>query len=117
MRTTLVLAVIGLAVSAGALAAPPLPPTLRLTTAPLTIRGSHFRPHEQVTLTVVGAGARAPTRKLASTAAGTFVTRFSGVTIERCQPYLVRAVGTKGSRATLRGPFRAACGAQPGFTP
>jgi hypothetical protein len=78
-------------------------------TSPLTVRGTHFRPHERVTLTVVYHGRHE--KLVRASAAGTFTARFR-FSIRGCAMYRVSARGDEGSRALYRSPI-AECGAEP----
>jgi hypothetical protein len=74
---------------------------LRLTrTVPLELTGTHFRSHERVRVTATVSGA-ASTRSVRASAKGSFVTDFS-TGAARCSAVRVVAVGTAGSRATLK---------------
>jgi hypothetical protein len=69
-------------------------------TAPFTVVGSGFAAREHVKVTVE-AKQRAM-RWVYSAARGTFTMRFPAVTLEHCNSYLVRAVGSKGSVAVRK---------------
>jgi hypothetical protein len=75
-------------------------PSLSVTTASFTVRGVGFVGRERVTLTAVADGRHV--RTITTTARGTFVVRFRSVTVARCDGYVVRAQGSRGSRATLK---------------
>jgi hypothetical protein len=93
--------VIRLAVAAAALvlalpASAALAPTLQVRElAPFTVHGSHFAGGERVRVTLGRAHVIAH-----ATAIGTFTTVFAGVDVNRCDGYLVTAVGADGSRAS-----------------
>ncbi len=72
-----------------------------LDTAPMTVRGTGFRPAEHVTLTLTASGATRVRHPTAG-AAGRFVAVFGGVTIGHCRGYFLRATGDRGSRAVFR---------------
>jgi hypothetical protein len=75
-------------------------PVLRLRTlAPFSVRGLHFRPSERVRVTLEAQGSYV--RRTRASAAGTFVVTFRGVDVDRCNGYLVSAVGARGSKARL----------------
>ena len=83
-------------------------PSLRVAgMSPLTVRGTHFKAGEHVTLTLTGS-ARRSARKTAS-AAGTFTARFAGVKVTRCTTYSVRAVGSRGSVTVFKAKPGVAC--------
>ena len=93
------------AVVAAALVAPAaLATTPRLIVAdktPFTVRGTHFKPHERVRVTVItsaGVGAHTVT----AGEAGSFLTRYTQISLGACPAYTVRATGNLGSRATVR---------------
>jgi hypothetical protein len=88
--------------SAGSGSASPSKPTLILVNpTPLVVRGAHFLSSERVTLT---AALKKPLhRTLTARKTGAFRVAF-GVSPSRCTNYEVRAVGSKGSRATLQVP-------------
>jgi hypothetical protein len=65
--------------------------------APLTLRGLHFVAAERVQVTFGGTHVTAH-----ATPQGTFLAKFAGVTVDRCDGYLVTAVGSAGSRAEAR---------------
>lgn len=91
-------------VAFGLVAAPAGATVARLAvpdTAPLTVLGTHFKPHEHVRLSVV-TSAGAGTRTLTAGEAGGFLTRFSAITLGTCASYTVRATGSLGSRAMIR---------------
>jgi hypothetical protein len=63
--------------------------------APLTLRGSHFRPRERVYVTVV-MGEKTLSRSLRAGALGGFTVRFVGVRLDYCAlPLVIKAVGTR----------------------
>jgi hypothetical protein len=102
---------VGLASSILVLALPawgatPRPAALKLTSiAPLVVKGSGFRPREAVLLTATIGNRRRFAGPFAR-ADGTFVAHFT-VRITSCTSLLVRAIGGRGSRATLKA--RPAC--------
>lgn len=76
-------------------------PSLRVTSlSPFTVAGARFQPSERVQLSL-GASNSIVVRVRAS-ARGIFTTRFQGAKVQRCDGYLVRATGSKGSTATAR---------------
>lgn len=75
--------------------------TLKLSGAPLTLRGAHFRPNERVRVTVTSMLRR--TRQVTASPAGVFVVRFAGAQ-DRCSGLVALAVGARGSRAALKLP-------------
>jgi hypothetical protein len=74
---------------------------------PLTLRGTRFLAAEKVRLTVVAEGDRF-VRRTTATSGGSFTQRFSTVTGDRCNRLLAVAIGSRGSRATIK-PFQPAC--------
>jgi hypothetical protein len=108
VRKALPIAVAAVAagILAGALGAAPearRTPALRLADRePLTLRGVHFRTRELVRVRVTAdSGTR--TRRVRTTATGSFVSQF-GVVLDRCSALYAVAVGSRGSRATLKMP-------------
>jgi hypothetical protein len=78
-------------------------PRLRLAdAAPLTLRGTGFAPGERVRVTV--AAARTRTKRLVAGRSGTFVARFAGITVHRCDGLFAQASGSEGSLARLKRP-------------
>src|SRR5947209_4888863 len=69
-------------------------PTLRVVgNLPLALRGTHFRPGENVRVTVV-MGERTRARQLRVGALGGFTVRFAGVRLDYCAlPLVIRARG------------------------
>lgn len=68
----------------------------------LVVRGQHFVPGEQVTVTISAGQKR--TKRTAANGQGTFLVRFR-MTVERCGPgYIALAVGNRGSRAMVKRP-------------
>ena len=93
------LAVALLATSTALGAADARRPTLRITDlAPLTVRGTNFRPGERVKL-FVNAG-RPITRAVRAGARGGFVARL-GVRVDGSCAAVVQAIGAAGSRALV----------------
>jgi hypothetical protein len=88
-----------------AFAAPPaagsFKPVLAVAkTAPLTVRGSHFRAGERVT--VEASMKRRYVRTVTASASGAFLVRFAGVALDGCTSYLLRATGSRGSVAVRK---------------
>jgi hypothetical protein len=106
MRRTIVLMTLTLALlPAGANAGREVGgrPTLVLAKPmPLTLRGAHFKPDERIRVTVKGL--RKGTKRASADSNGVFVVRFSGVAFDRCDGLMVLAVGSLGSRASLKRP-------------
>jgi hypothetical protein len=103
---------VGLVISILVLALPawgakPRPAALKLdSVAPLVVKGSGFRPREAILLTATIGNRRRFAGPIARRD-GTFVARFT-VRITTCTNLLVRAVGSRGTRALLRA--RPECG-------
>jgi hypothetical protein len=68
--------------------------------APFTVRGSGFRAQERVRIVAQVRGRHV--KGVVATATGTFRVRFVGVSVPACAGYVVRATGSKGSRAFVR---------------
>ncbi len=91
-------------VAASAAAAPAPRPTLKIVkAAPLTLRGSNFKPVEHVKVTRIVAGAKF-VRNVTASSAGAFTVQYArSVVFDRCESTLfVSAVGDKGSRAVAK---------------
>ena len=86
--------------AAGAPASATAPALTARAFAPFSVRGAHFQPLEHVRVTLESPTANAV--QLRATEAGTFVAVFPRVTVERCDGFVVRAAGAKGSHALLR---------------
>ena len=86
--------------AAGAPASATAPALTARSFAPFSVRGAHFQPREHVRVTLESPTASAV--QLRATEAGTFVAVFPRVTVERCDGFVVRAAGAKGSHALLR---------------
>lgn len=67
--------------------------------APLTIRGTSFASRERVKLIL--ASKKRITKLFYATAGGSFVIRFPGVRVDRCEGFAAFAIGARGSRAAL----------------
>jgi len=80
------------------------PPTrLRLMeTDPVTVRGTGFKPHEQVQVTVE-ARSRFVRRTTAGPGGG-FTMRLPGVDMNTCTGFSITVTGSKGSRAAFKRP-------------
>lgn len=77
--------------------------TLKLARgAPLTLRGERFVPGEHVRVTVKSE--RTAAKRVTASSSGVFVVRFRGVAYDRCHGLVAVAVGSRGSRATLKRP-------------
>lgn len=77
-------------------------PTLRIAAGhPLLLRGMRFVGDERVRVTVSSRGVRA-VRRVKAGDAGRFTLRFPGVFVDRCSGLLALALGSEGSRASLK---------------
>jgi len=91
---------------AGALA-----PTLRVYTYdPFSVRGAHFQPSERVKLALNGTS----TKRVKADAHGRFVATFRGMTVDVCDGFTLKAVGSHGSTAQLRALARECASRNPG---
>jgi hypothetical protein len=72
-----------------------------LDLAPVTVRGVYFRAREQVRV-VLRVNGDVYSRRITTTVRGRFVVRYVSVTAGQCMPYTISAVGSKGSRASLK---------------
>lgn len=76
-------------------------PTLQVTsTSPVTVRGVLFIPSERVT--VVAQVKERHVLEVTADATGTFIARFPDVSLGPCSVYIIRATGSRGSKAILR---------------
>jgi hypothetical protein len=78
-------------------------PVLRLVddTVPASLRGSGFASREHVRIVIVAGGERS-VRRTVATRLGRFVLRLTSVDVEACAGFSARAVGSDGSRASLK---------------
>ena len=77
-------------------------PTLRLVSIdPVTVRGQAFEPRERVRLVALGSLQRVSVRTTTDER-GTFKTSFPPLGADRCSPLVVAAVGSRGSRASVK---------------
>ncbi|HZU20567.1 MAG TPA: hypothetical protein VE982_05070 [Gaiellaceae bacterium] len=77
-------------------------------TAPLTIRGRAFPPHEHLVLKM-RSGLLVRTRRVTTTAAGRFVLIVRGAPVARCASLVIRAFQPSGAVTTLKRPPLPAC--------
>jgi len=78
-------------------------PALRLMdSAYVAVRGTGFKPHERVRVVVVTRVRK--TKRVVAGAAGRFTVRFPRLNSSDCYGLSVTAVGSKGSRASLKVP-------------
>ena len=101
MRFVIATAVFAAAAATAAAAAPA--PSLRIASMSPTFRvaGAHFRAAERVRVTFVD-GNDTLARRTTASALGTFTVSFGTVTVDRCTGFVVRAVGSGGSTATVK---------------
>ncbi len=99
LRVAAAVAALMLSGSASFAAAPAHPALRALALQPLVVRGTGFRPFERVKLFLSAGGPASRTAR--ATRGGTFVTRFPGVEIGRCESFVLQAIGSRGSRAEL----------------
>lgn len=99
----LVLGVAAVAIASASLAGGnAVRPAIRLTDgAPLTVRGTHFRPRESVRITAISLGSA--TKRTSAGPSGSFVMRIA-IKYNRCSGLTVIARGSKGSRAVIKRP-------------
>jgi hypothetical protein len=95
------LAVFALLPAASGTARPTAAPALRVPdTAPFSVRGLRFKAREKVRVVAQVEGRHVKT--VLATATGVFTARFPALSVQGCSGYIVRATGSKGSRAYLR---------------
>jgi hypothetical protein len=68
--------------------------------SPVSVRGTSFRSHERVAVTVSAKSTR--TKTVTAGARGGFTVRFTSLSLGTCQAYAVRAKGNRGSVAFLK---------------
>jgi hypothetical protein len=78
-----------------------------VTTQPLVLRGTGFLAAEKVRLTVVADGERM-VRRPTTGRTGRFLQRLPTVSLDRCEPVVAVAIGSRGSRASIK-PFQLGC--------
>jgi hypothetical protein len=64
--------------------------------ATVVVTGTHFRPGERLTVTLVADGNR--TRAATASATGSFQVSFGALPLSNCSAYTLRVIGSKGSR-------------------
>jgi hypothetical protein len=80
---------------------------------PLTVRGTGFQPSERITLSLTASGVRTVARVNVGDS-GIFVVVFRRAVVNRCDGFLLRAKGSKGSAAALRSPQLMCMNTNPG---
>ena len=107
MKALLAAATAALLVAASGAAA--VHPALKLVTmSPLVVKGTAFHSRERVKVTATEAGATYVAVARASTT-GAFTASLGDVPASRCNGLSVRAIGARGSAATLKLPPLPAC--------
>jgi hypothetical protein len=76
---------------------------------PLIVVGASFKSGERVVLTVTVPDRPRMSRRTAAGRSGSFRVEFTGLVLDRCSRPIVRAIGSKGSSATLKLTPRMAC--------
>jgi hypothetical protein len=88
-----------LALAAASASAATIPPSLQVRSlAPFSVRGTHFRPFERVRVTLN----RTWTGASVASRTGVVLVTFRQASADRCSGYALAAIGSKGSRTTLR---------------
>ena len=103
-------AAFAVAALAGTVPAVAAGPSLRVTdNAPFSVRGAGFTASERVTVSVLS-----HTKTTVAQANGAFLVHFWSLRVGECQAYVVRAVGNRGTTATVRRrPTNEECGPPP----
>jgi hypothetical protein len=102
MRLPLVIAAAAAAAVAASAGAGTTSPRLVIEQpAPLLVHGQHFASGEHVRVTGFARGTTT-TRWVTATSTGSFFVRFRYLKAPACAPYGARALGSKGSKATVR---------------
>jgi len=78
-----------------------IPRLIVADTTPFTVRGTHFKPHERVRVAVTTSAA-VGVHTVTAVEAGSFLTRYTQISLGACPAYTVRATGNLGSHATVR---------------
>jgi len=99
MRRIVLTTVLAAALAPAAAAASTAPRLTVATSSPLVVAGTHFTPHELVTVTF---GSKV--RRVRATALGSFRAGFGAVASDRCSGFQVIATGARGDRAMLLRP-------------
>jgi hypothetical protein len=108
-RSWAVAAIAALALSIPAAAS--TKPGLRVQSlAPFSVRGTNFKALEHVTVTLDGEWVR----HTKANVKGVFVVTFKDVSVDRCDGAAIRAVGSRGTTATLRLPQLECASINPG---
>jgi hypothetical protein len=99
MRLALTLTLFAL-IASTAVAATPRARLVVMTTSPVSVQGTGFRAGERVTVTLMAGDTRR--KAVTANAQGRFGVRFSGVSIQPCEGYFIRAEGRRGSLAVFK---------------
>jgi hypothetical protein len=87
-----------------------VPPSLRIESFdPVSVHGARFAASEYIRISLNNFY----NRRVKASAAGAFTVTFPGVSLDRCDGFIVTAVGSKGSRVTLRAPQLACASTNP----
>ena len=101
MRLAAVLSLFVAVLPAAAVASPGRTAHVALaSSSPVSIRGTNFRSHERVVVTVSAKSTR--TKTISAGVRGGFKVTFTGLSIGSCDAYSVRAKGNRGSIAFLK---------------
>jgi len=86
-------------VAPGAVSAGKKPTATVVFAQTVKVVGAHFKPKEQVTVTLVSTD-QTWTKKARATAKGAFSVDFGAITLNACNEYTLKVVGSMKSRAT-----------------
>jgi hypothetical protein len=101
VRLAVVISLVAALLPAGAIAsARPAAHVAVASLSPVSIRGTSFRAHERVRLTVFAKTTR--TKTVTAGARGGFTATFKALSVTACEGYSVRAKGNHGSVAFLK---------------
>lgn len=79
------------------------PPRLRMIKqTPLTVRGSHFKPHSMVKVTLISAAKT--TKHVTAGRYGRFTVTFSSAVVDRCTQWTVKATQPGRAPVLIHGP-------------
>jgi hypothetical protein len=100
MKIAAMVALVATVASTAAVAATTRASVVVISRAPVSVQGSGFRSRELVTVTFMATDDRRKT--VTASRKGGFLAKFAGTTIDRCESYVVRAKGNRGSLAVVK---------------
>lgn len=85
-------------------------PRLQIAEKPFVVRGTGFQPRERIKLTLNAGGSFV--RTILASSRGSFAVRFVRASSDKCNGYSASALGSNGSRASVRVTRTCSSGAQ-----